>query len=164
MAKVAKLTQSSLDYCPDDIGTTWKSPLIWQKTPELISDLVMAEVGSDDISPRGFQVLIKLWMPDDKDELGWDNNDHFKRSQMQMATIGKVLRMGAEAFVDAARFPFGPRVTYGEWAIFRGTERQKIEVNGIMLAFVNDDRFMGVAKDPAKVKTSFDLENDWADQ
>lgn len=171
MAKVAytfeektEVAPSYLDYCPDDAGVTWKQPLLWQKEPKLIHDLVMQEVGSDDISPRGFQVLIKLWMPPEKDELGWDNNDHFKRGEMQMATIGKVLRMGAEAFSDAGRFPLGPRITYGEWAIFRGTERQKIEVNGIMLAFVNDDRFMGVAKDPAKVKTAFDLEHDWADQ
>lgn len=170
MAKVAYTFKENtdenldyLDYCPDDSGIKWKQPLVWQKEPKLIHGLVMAEVGSDDISPRGFQVLIKLWTPEKVDELGWDNNDHFMRSQMQMATIGKVLRMGAEAFTDPVRFPLGPRVTYGEWAIFRGTERQKIEVNGTMLAFVNDDRFMGVAVDPAKVQTSFDLEHDWSD-
>lgn len=171
MAKVAynfkEKEEGTLDflaYSPDDSATQWKQPLLWQREPKLIHDLVMEEVGSDDISPRGFQILIKLWTPPEKDELGWNNNDHFLRSQMQMATIGKVLRMGAEAFSDAGRFPLGPRVTYGEWAIFRGTERQKIEVDGVMLAFVNDDRFMGVAKDPTKVKTSFDLENDWSDQ
>jgi hypothetical protein len=171
MVKVASLKKETreeipefLNYCPDDSAVKWKQPFLWQKTPKLIHDLVMTEVGSDEISPRGFQVLIKLWTPPEQSELGWDNNDHYKRGQMQMATIGKVLRMGAEAFCDIGRFPLGPRITYGEWAIFRGTERQKIEVNGIMLAFVNDDRFMGVAKDPTKVQTSFDLEHDWSDQ
>jgi len=152
------------ELAPDDSGNSWKNPFLWQENPEDIHNFVMEEINCDDVFPRGYQILIKLWMPPQENEHGWVETDHDLRDAMQSSTIGKILRMGKEAFTDKKRFPFGPTVTYGEWAIFRGTERQKLATaDGTMLALVNDDRFMAVASDPAKVKTYFTLEHDWAD-
>lgn len=157
-----KLTQENMDqFCPDDSGRSWKHP--WKWTPNEIHNLVMEEVGIDETFARGFQVLIKLWMPNRTDDLGLENSDHYMRDEMHKCTIGKILRMGKECYADRVRFPFGPRFTYGEWAVFRGTERQKLQKNGHMMAFVNEDRFMGSDDNPKTLQTSFDLEHEWAD-
>lgn len=147
-----------LKYAPDDTGREWKHPLLW--THEDIHQLVMDEIGCDEIAVRGFNVLVKLWEPERKTSSGTMLSEVERRKEMQQCRIGKVLRMGIECFTDRARFPFGHRITYGEWASFRGIERDKYQKNGIMLAGVHDDRFIISDKNPQTLQTSFDLERD----
>jgi hypothetical protein len=147
-----------LKYAPDDTGREWKHPLLW--THEEIHQQVVDEIGCDDIAVRGFNVLVKLWLPDEMTSSGTKRSEVERRKEMQMCRIGKVLRMGMEAFTDRARFPFGHRITYGEWATFRGMEKDKYQKNGIMLAAIHDDRFIISDKNPETLQTAFDLERD----
>lgn len=136
------------------IGFT--SPFLW--TEDEIHDLVMKEVGSDTLFPRGFNVLIKIWSPPKEYDSGLVRTDHSRRNESITTRIGKILRMGNDAFRDPSRFPSGPLVTYGEWGIFRASERELMNVNDMYLATVHDDRFIMATTDPANVKTTFDLE------
>ncbi len=108
----------------------WRSPFEW--TEEEIHDLVMEEVGEDTLFPRGYQVLIKLWMPPREldDGCGLIRTDHMMRNERITTNIGRVLRMGSEAFREQRRF----------------------------LAHLNDDRFIAMTSDPSNKKTTFDLE------
>lgn len=136
--------------------TDFIDPFSW--TEEEIHALVMEHVGVDIVKPRGFQVLVKIWMPDEMYKSGLARTDQIRRNERITSTVGLVLRMGNEAFTDPARFPCGARVTFNEWAIFRSTERQLIQANGHYLAFINDDRFVAVTTDPENIQTTFDLE------
>jgi hypothetical protein len=73
----------------------WKSPFEW--TEEEIHELVMEEVGEDTLFPRGYQVLIKLWMPPREldDGCGLIRTDHMMRNERITTNIGRVLRMGS---------------------------------------------------------------------
>jgi hypothetical protein len=155
---IATVTDT-LEYAPDDSGRKWKHPYLW--TPAEIHDLVMEEVGEDQTFARGYEILVKLWMPPKSVTIGnvtTELTDKEVHEKMQQCRIGKVLRMGRECFTDRNRFPFGPRVTYGEWATFRGVERDKYKKGEIMLASVHDDRFVLSDSNPNTLQTSFDLE------
>jgi len=134
----------------------WKHPNLW--TAQDVHELVLENIGVDETYPRGYQLLILLWRPSEVDAHGLYTPDNEIRNTTQSTMMGKVLRMGPDAFRDPVRFPSGPLVTYGEWAIFRGSERQRIRKNGHDLAFVNDDRFLGVDTNPATLQTHFDLQ------
>lgn len=136
----------------------WKSPFQW--TEEEIHNLVMEEVGEDTLFPRGYQVLIKLWMPPREldDGSGLIRTDHMMRNERITTNIGRVLRMGSEAFREQRRFPGGPTVTFGEWVVFRTGERNLIQCGEHFLAHLADDRFIAMTSDPSNKKTTFDLE------
>lgn len=136
----------------------WKSPFEW--TEEEIHDLVMQEVGEDTLFPRGYQVLIKLWMPPREldNGSGLIRTDHMMRNERITTNIGRVLRMGSSAFREQRRFPDGPTVTFGEWVVFRTGERNLIQCGEHFLANLNDDRFLAMTTDPSNKKTTFDLE------
>ena len=134
----------------------WRNPFLW--TEQEIHELVMKEVGIDCLFPRGYEVLVKIWHPAKDYESGLTRSDHTVRSEGLTTRVGKILRMGPEAFKDPMRFPAGPRATYGEWMLFRTLERELIEVNDIRLANLRDDRFTMMTTEPDKVKTTFDLE------
>ena len=119
-------------------------------------DLVMFILGEDCLFPRGYQVLIQLYAPPKIDEYGLERPEKDIKAEIRSTMTGRVLRFGEDAFQDTARFPSGPLVGLGEWGIFRGHERQHLRVNGIDVAFVTDDRFVGVTTAPEKVQTSFD--------
>ena len=138
---------------------TWKSPFDW--TEQEIHKLVMNEVGMDILFPRGSQVLLKLWVPEKENEYGLLISDTSQRNERITTSIGKVIRMGPEAYLDNRRFPMGPLVTYNEWVVFSQTQRQLIAVNDSYLAYVYDDRFLGMTTNPAKLQTSFNLEYQW---
>ncbi len=136
--------------------STWKHPKLW--TEGEIQSLVKDTLGVDETFPRGYQLLILLWRPSEQDANGLYTTDQEIKNTTQSTMIGQVLRMGDDAFQDQHRFPSGPLVTYGEWAVFRGSERQRIRKNGHDLAFVNDDRFLGIDTNPATLQTHFDLQ------
>jgi co-chaperonin GroES (HSP10) len=150
------------ELAPDDSGRPWKHPRLW--TPEAIHQLVMDEVGEDLLFPRGYTVLLKLYKPNQLTAGGLILPDHEVNKVTTQCTIGKVLRMGYEAWRDPARFPYGYRATYGEWVLFRGSERQKIKVTTSeeSLAIISDDRIHFASDTPEKVITAFELEHEWA--
>ena len=79
----------------------WKDPFDW--TEKEINQLVLDEVGKDVIFPRGSQILVKIWEP--KKELEGDLvlPDHSIRNERITTSIGKIIRMGPEAFREIRR-------------------------------------------------------------
>jgi hypothetical protein len=118
----------------------------------------MDEVGKDIIFPRGFQILVKIHMPGETFKSGLLRSDHSRRNDRITAAVGKILRMGPEAFMGSSKFPMGQRCTYNEWMIFRAQERQLVCVNETFLALINDDRFIAMTTEPDEIQTTFDLE------
>lgn len=138
----------------------FRAPHLW--TEEEIHALVMEQVGVDETFPRGYQILVKVWSPPRELGGGFERSDHEIKNATGTSSVGIILRMGNDAFKDRSLFPTGPIVSYGEWAIFRGMERQKVMKAGQELAFVNDDRFIGVEENPSTLKTHFDVSYEFA--
>lgn len=130
--------------------------------PDDVHKLVIDVIGFDDVFPRRHQVLIKLYSPSPVDALGMAVSDKEINDVEGSTMVGRVLRIGSGAFRDVTRFPIGPTVTFGEWGIFRGFERQRIKRNGISLAFVDDTSFIGVTTNPEELVTHFDPIHDYA--
>lgn len=147
-------------FAPDDSFDEWKHPALWTK--EEIQELVMREVGFNTTSARGYHLLVKLWEPPRVMDCGLERTDHAMKKEVIQCTVGMILRMGADAFTDPGRFPSGPLVTYGEWGIFRGSERQQIGKADKRLALIHDDRFIAADSDPLNLITAFELEFEWA--
>jgi len=144
---------------PDDTGALWKPPHQWTK--EEVNELVLNEVGRDDVFARGYNVLVRLWFPPESDEDGLVKSDHAIKNTAVETTIGKILRMGRSAFGNPSRFPDGPLGTYGEWVMFRVGQRQIFEVNGIRLAHIADDRILGPVTNPEDIDTGVQMEFPW---
>jgi hypothetical protein len=138
------------------LAKKWIEPKKW--TEEQVHSLVMDEVGIDILFPVGFELLVKLWMPPEDDGSGILSTDHGRRNERIMTRVGKIIRMGPEAFKDISRFPMGPRATYGDWIIFRSMERDLIRIGEHDLAHLHDDRVRLITTAPDLIKTSFDLE------
>jgi hypothetical protein len=135
----------------------WKNPFLW--TDEEVHELVMREVGIDETFATGFKVLLKLWTPPET-----KNGLHVPQTirKNDISVIGMIIGLGGDAFCDIGRFPSGPPHTYGEWAIFRPYEDQKIKKCGKhLLTFVNDERFQGFDIDPTTVQSALKLEEEY---
>ena len=127
-------------------------------TIDKIHKLVMEEVGEDILFPRGFEILVKLWIPPVDDGSGIALTDHGRRNERITTRVGRVLRIGPEAYSDHNRFPYGPRCDYNEWIVFRSMERDLIRVNDHYLAHIHDDRVRLMTTHPERIQTTFDLE------
>lgn len=134
----------------------WKSPFEW--TDEEVHDLCMREIGSDDTFATGFKLLLKLWVPPEMK--GGVYIPETMRSN-DISVVGMIIGMGGDAFMDPYRFPTGPTHTYGEWAIFRPYEDQKIKVNGNhLVTFISDERLVGSSVNVDTIKSALKLEEE----
>ena len=132
-------------------------------TEEDIHNLVMEEVGEDLVFPVGFQIFGKIYVPPEVYDSGISRTEHARRNERITSCVAKVLRMGPECYADSIRFPLGARVKYGQWYLFKSTQRQLLSVKSdqfleTFCGMFNDDGLMSFVKDPTKVVTSFDLE------
>ena len=138
-------------------SATWKSPFEW--TDKEVNELVMREVGSDIVFATGFKLLLKLWVPSEMD--GGVYIPETMRSN-DISVMGMIIGMGEDAFRDPYRFPSGPTHTYGEWAIFRPYEDQKIKVcNKHLLTFISDERLVGLGKEVHNIQSALKLEEEY---
>ena len=138
-------------------SSDWKSPFEW--TDKEVHDLVISEVGADIVFATGFSVLLKLWVPNEKEGDVY-MPDILRRNDSSV--VGKIIGMGADAFMDTARFPSGPTHTYGEWCMFRPYEDQKFRIVGShLLTKINDERVGLLTNDPDNVQSFLRLEEEY---
>src|SRR5712691_9641223 len=59
--------------------TEFKNPFEWMD--DEIHELVVKEVGEDTVFPRGYHVLMKLWMPPKTYDSGFERTEHGQRNE-----------------------------------------------------------------------------------
>jgi co-chaperonin GroES (HSP10) len=59
-----------------------------------------------------------------------------------------VVKLGPEAFKDAARFPSGPRCKVGDFVIVRPNSGTRLKIHGREFRLINDDSVEAVVEDP----------------
>jgi co-chaperonin GroES (HSP10) len=102
--------------------------------------------------PVGYRLLVA--MPEVEDTYG--DSGILKSSKeihydTILSTIGVVLDMGQQAYVDKERFPTGPWCKVGDYVMFRMNTGTRFKVGGTEYRLMNDDSIEAVVNDPRGV-------------
>ena len=99
-------------------------------------------------TPVGYKILIAIPEVSEKTEGGVIVPDSLKTAEETASIIGFVLKVGAGAYADQARFPDGPWCKEGDFVIFRSYSGTRFKVKGQEFRIINDDTVEGVVDDP----------------
>ena len=102
--------------------------------------------------PVGYRLLVA--MPEVEDTYG--DSGILKSSKeihydTILSTIGVVLDMGQQAYIDKERFPTGPWCKVGDYVMFRMNTGTRFKVGGTEYRLMNDDSIEAVVNDPRGV-------------
>lgn len=98
--------------------------------------------------PKGYRILIATAEVSQKTQGGVIIPDERKNAEETASMIGYVLKVGAEAYADASRFPSGPWCKAGDFVIFRSYSGTRFKVHGKEFRLINDDTVEAVVEDP----------------
>ena len=105
--------------------------------------------------PTGWHVMVLQYIrPDGKTLSGGARiyyADQTRKEDEYQGRVGLVLAVGPDAYKDPVKFPSGPWVKQGDWVCWPALESsvQRQKYHGLIIAFLNDDRVVGVSVDPA---------------
>jgi co-chaperonin GroES (HSP10) len=104
-------------------------------------------------TPVGYRLLVA--MPEVEETYG-DSGILKSNKEMHydsiLSTIGVVLDMGDQAYIDKNRFPTGPWCKVGDYVMFRMNTGTRFKVGGTEYRLMNDDSIEAVVNDPRGVK------------
>jgi chaperonin GroES len=98
--------------------------------------------------PVGYKILIAVPEVSEKTEGGIFMPDNLKQMEETASIIGYVIKVGAEAYSDANKFPEGPWCKEGDFIIFRSYSGTRFKVMGKEFRIINDDTVEAVVEDP----------------
>ena len=101
--------------------------------------------------PVGYRLLIALPTVEKEFESGIAKAERTLNEERIMTTVGVVLDMGAEAYSDTSRFPYGAWCKIGDYVVIRPHTGTRLNVNGQELRLINDDSIEAVVADPRGV-------------
>ena len=64
------------------------------------------------------------------------------------SVCGFVIKVGADAYQDKARFPNGPYCNEGDWVLMRSYSGTRFKVHDKEFRLINDDSVEAVVEDP----------------
>ncbi len=99
--------------------------------------------------PVGYMVLVALPEVEETfDGTGVVKATQTVREETILASIGLVLDMGDQAYVDASRFPTGPWCKPGDYVMFRPHTGTRFRIGGKEYRLMNDDSVQAVVPQP----------------
>lgn len=98
--------------------------------------------------PKGYRILIAIPEVSSTTSGGVYIPDERRNAEETASLIGYVLKVGAEAYADANRFPTGPWCKEGDFVIFRSYSGTRFKVMGKEFRLINDDTVEAVVEDP----------------
>jgi co-chaperonin GroES (HSP10) len=98
--------------------------------------------------PVGYKLLIALPDIEKSYESGILKADKTVFEEQILSTVGLVLDMGDQAYVDTARYPNGPWCGVGDYVMFRTSTGTRFKVDGAEYRLMNDDSIEAVVADP----------------
>jgi co-chaperonin GroES (HSP10) len=98
--------------------------------------------------PAGYRLLIAMPEVSEKTEGGVFMPDQLKKAEETASIVGYVVKVGPEAYADAAKFPNGPWCKEGDFILFRSYSGTRFRVMGKEFRLINDDTVEGVVEDP----------------
>lgn len=105
--------------------------------------------------PAGYHILIVTSKVEEKTKGGVYLPDDLRKAEDTATILGKVLRVGADAYKSADRFPTGPYCKEGDYVIFRSYGGTRFKVDGAEFRLLNDDAVEAVVADPSGYERAF---------
>ena len=101
--------------------------------------------------PAGFRLLCMV--PDVSDKISGTKLELLKttemiRSEEHSTTVLFVMKVGVDAFKDAAKFPTGAWAKAGDFVIVRAYAGTRFKIYGKEFRIINDDQVEAVVDDP----------------
>jgi|TARA_E500000178_G_scaffold343962_1_gene391512 co-chaperonin GroES (HSP10) len=101
--------------------------------------------------PKGYKLLIALPEPEEMTEGGILKAATTLHDEEVGSIVGLVLKLGADAYNDPARFPSGPLCKEGDFILMRSYSGTRFKVHGKEFRLINDDSVEAVVEDPRGV-------------
>ena len=101
--------------------------------------------------PTGFKLLIALVPVQQKIGSILIPDQHKDRESLA-TIVGKVVKMGPDAYLDASKFPSGPWCKVDDFVMFRSYSGTRMKVDDVQFVLVNDDTVDGVVGDPTHIE------------
>jgi chaperonin GroES len=107
----------------------------------------------------GFHILIRPVSVKEKTKGGLYLPDSVKNDIAYLTTVGKVLVVGADAYVNQDKFPNGPWCREGDYVCYGKHSGQKFFYKGIKLILLYDDQISMVLDNPKDLDPTYNLTN-----
>jgi|TARA_B100001094_G_C18047681_1_gene728327 co-chaperonin GroES (HSP10) len=98
--------------------------------------------------PKGYKLLIALPEPEEMTEGGILKAKETLQTEEIGSVCGFVIKVGADAYQDKARFPNGPYCNEGDWVLMRSYSGTRFKVHDKEFRLINDDSVEAVVEDP----------------
>jgi len=122
---------------------------------------IPAETATDDEkaqqlpTPAGYKLLCIV--PDVSETIEGSNlvkaSDYMRREE-QTTSVLFVLKVGADAYKDTAKFPNGPWCKAGDFVVVRTYTGTRLKMYGKELRLINDDQIDAVVEDPRGISNA----------
>ena len=102
--------------------------------------------------PVGYMLLVALPEVDETfDDSALVKASQTKREETILASIGLVLDMGSQAYVDPDRYPSGPWCKVGDYVMFRPNTGTRFRIGTTEYRLMNDDSVQAVVPQPKAI-------------
>lgn len=101
--------------------------------------------------PVGYMLLIALPQVEEEYESGLLKADKTMHHEKILSTVGLVMDMGQQAYMDPDRFPHGPWCKKGDYVMFRANTGTRFTFRGVEYRLMSDDSVEAVVADPRGV-------------
>ena len=85
--------------------------------------------------------------------------DSTKEDIAYLTTVGKVLRVGRDAYTDKSRYPNGAWCQEGDYVCYGKHSGQKFLYKGVRMILLLDDQITMVVDDPKELDPTYNLSN-----
>ncbi len=119
------------------------------------------EIPDPEVLPEipGYYILIRPTSVKEKTKGGIILPDSTKEDIAYLTTVGKVLRIGKDAYIDTNRYPNGPWCKEGDYVCYGKHSGQKFFYKGIRLLLLMDDQISMVVDNPKELDPTYNLSN-----
>lgn len=98
--------------------------------------------------PVGYKILIALPTIEKTYASGILKAEKTVFEEQILSTVGLVLDMGDQAYIDTVRYPNGPWCKVGDYVMFRTNTGTRFKIDGAEYRLMNDDSIEAVVADP----------------
>lgn len=119
------------------------------------------EVPDPDVLPAvpGYHILVRPVSVKAETKGGIILPDSTKEDIAYLTTVGKVLKVGKDAYKDTNRYPSGPWCSEGDYVCYGKHSGQKFFYKGVRMILLLDDQILMTVEDPKELDPTFNLSN-----
>jgi co-chaperonin GroES (HSP10) len=100
--------------------------------------------------PLGYKLLIALPKIQDKTKGGIIRPQTLSDMEQTASIIGKVVKVGPDAYTDKDRYPNGPWSKVGDWVLFRSYSGTRFKNGDQQYRLINDDTVEATLSNPSQ--------------